>query len=286
MTLNMTIVAPWGIWQSADRRLTNPSTGKVEDDASIKHVAVRCSDGTALITYTGIGRVHDVPTSDWIRHLIRGENRTVDQTLIMIREAATSTFPAIAPGFELTFNIGAFLGKRPWAAVITNRQLNGSVQTRFETSAIQVDQHNPGVMITGTRLAVSAADSSLLTKAARNKPKRTRFYHELLAGVNLRASSHPTYGRLISPTCITVHMPAKGEPVNFRSHDPTAAATNQRGGGIPIVLFGIDMTEISSLVTENLLQRQASVVLDEAEASRRREEVAKQSVVPGNLLKK
>ncbi len=55
MTLAMTVIAPWGICQCSDCRLTDKSTNPptVTDDRSIKHVSVMVPDGFALITYTG-----------------------------------------------------------------------------------------------------------------------------------------------------------------------------------------------------------------------------------------
>ena len=49
MTLNLTIVNPFGIWQGSDHRLTDPNTGVVVEDFSVKHVILRCRDGLALL---------------------------------------------------------------------------------------------------------------------------------------------------------------------------------------------------------------------------------------------
>ena len=71
MTLNLTIVNSWGIWQCSDGRLVDLSTRKVTDDYSVKHVTLRCPDGVALIAYAGIGRMDkDVEISDWIREIL------------------------------------------------------------------------------------------------------------------------------------------------------------------------------------------------------------------------
>ena len=58
MTLTMTIVAPWGVWQCADHRLVWIEGGKAteREDVSVKHLAIRCPDGVALISYSGLGR--------------------------------------------------------------------------------------------------------------------------------------------------------------------------------------------------------------------------------------
>jgi hypothetical protein len=183
MTLNITMVAPWGLWQSSDYRLTNPRTGQVEDDASGKFMGIRCLDGAALITYTGIGRVGNESVTDWILKVLRGKyNLTVDQTLILIRESATQMFSKVARGYGLTFNIGVFISSRPWAVIITNCRPDGSVQKNFETSAVCIDEHHPGVMITGVRDAVSAVDIELLKKTARNRPRKAELYTSFLPG--------------------------------------------------------------------------------------------------------
>ena len=115
MTLTMTIVAPWGVWQCADHRLIWIDGGKVTDreDFSVKHMAVRCPDGVALITYSGIGALdRKLHVSDWMRELVRGDNRrTVDGTLIRIREAATMDLarPGKAHGVVHWFVAGVFL---------------------------------------------------------------------------------------------------------------------------------------------------------------------------------
>src|SRR5215203_5332540 len=119
MTLNITIVNQWGIWQCSDLRLTTWPGGKVVDDYSIKHVAVTATDGVALITYTGLGRVGGDSVADWLRRTIRGESRTIDETLVLIREAATKKLgsPAAKARIHHAFSVGAFARGQPWILV-------------------------------------------------------------------------------------------------------------------------------------------------------------------------
>jgi hypothetical protein len=127
LTLNTTVVAPWGAWQCSDFRVTYIQGRKVirRDAFSVKHVTVHCRDGSALITYCGLGALdlateRNVRISDWLRRLLRGHGRTVDETLILLREQATAHLarPAAIAGVPHTFLVGAFLQRRPWAAVI------------------------------------------------------------------------------------------------------------------------------------------------------------------------
>jgi hypothetical protein len=96
MTLVMTIVAPWGVWQCSDQRVAwavpNRRTGQLDikrvDDSSVKHIQFQCRDGTALLAYSGLAKVGTDDITDWLRRQLRGQSRTVDETLIRIREAA------------------------------------------------------------------------------------------------------------------------------------------------------------------------------------------------------
>jgi hypothetical protein len=94
MTLTQTIVAPWGIWQSVDYRLTDPRTGGTFEKWSHKSVSVRCGDGGALITYAGTGRFDFNPDSpdisEWIANELHGHSGTVDQAVRRIEQVSSS----------------------------------------------------------------------------------------------------------------------------------------------------------------------------------------------------
>src|SRR4030042_2507452 len=125
MTLNITIVAPWGIWQCSDHRVSIIQCGKIvkKDDNSMKHIAVSCRDGTALISYAGLAEIEGLHISDLLRELLRGQSRSLDETLIFIREQATLTLAPVASKYKEGhhfFNIGAFLAGKPWGVIISN----------------------------------------------------------------------------------------------------------------------------------------------------------------------
>ena len=257
MTLNITIVAPWGIWQCSDLRLTRWPSGEVVDDYSIKHVAARCTDGTALISYTGLGRVGRDSVSDWLRRTIRGESRTVDETLIFIRENATSKLCRAAAnlGIRHTFIVGAFLAGRPWAVAVTNmspdRPLESPPVPEFNTSAIMVGSpRRPMAFVTGARDAVGPEDMALLDRISTRRPKRPIDYRRLLAEINRRASKQRPFGKLITEACVTAYIPPTGEPFEHETHwwGLTQPSIQRQ---IPSLLFGIDLTELTKVMTDN-----------------------------------
>jgi hypothetical protein len=193
LTLTITIVAPWNVWQCSDHRVTymrRTPNGQWEvlkrEDRSVKHVYFRCPDGAALLAYSGLAMVGSDHISDWLRRQTRGYTRTVDQTLIRIREAATAdlTGPAKAGGIPHAFLVGAYLQHRPWAVAITNTTgpPDFPVLDQFETVPFRADK--PKVMIFGEgQDAISDKDRKLLRKAARHRAAQPENYSLALFAV-------------------------------------------------------------------------------------------------------
>jgi len=287
MTLNITLATSRGIWQSSDHRLT--VNGQPVDDYSIKHLSLTCQDGRALISYTGIGRVYDVDTSEWLRQVIRGVAHSIGETLTLIRDEATRTFGAIAPRNELTFNIGAIIRGHPWTVIITNLIIESSktgprckVGTRFEIAALEVTDANAGVagvLITGQRDAVSAKDLRLLKRAAQRKPRKPREYEDLLAAVNSRASKHGLYGKFISSSSLTSYMPVDGEGMQTRKH---GAGHPREPKAVPIVFRGLDLTQLSQGTFDSL--RTSGDAGERREIDRRFIEALGSTLIPQNPL--
>src|SRR5262249_44825509 len=162
-----------------------------------------------LVTYTGIGKLHGIHVSDWLRTVLRGESRTVDETLIRIREEATAWLGQAGPQYGLhhTFAVGAFIQGKAWAACISNvlpepPYAKAAPLDHFGTSALGVET-DPFIMITGVRSAVATEDVERLRKVARVHAKRPDDLRGLLAAVNRRAARR---SGSISPGCITSYM--------------------------------------------------------------------------------
>lgn len=287
MTLNLTIVSPHGVWQSSDCRLTDIRTGALVEERSVKHLHLRCPDGTAMIAYAGVGRVNGVEISDWLRELVRGETRGLDDTLILIRESATRDLgPYVERRYHHMFSIGAFLGGRPWIIQIRNfAAINaskiGPPIREFQTVAEAIS--GPGrPFVFGAHEAVSPRDRAILLKAAARRPRKPADFRRLLAGINRRAAAHPTHGHLISRHCLTSFCPPAGEPIEAE------IVGLDRGMGtplvIPMILFGIDMTDTMRALQEHIgpagHQRDASALQE------RSERAGRESVTTRNRLRR
>lgn len=262
-TLNITIVALWGIWQCSDIRLTRWPPRKGPDarqDVSIKHVSVHCPDGVALITYAGLGRVGQDSVADWVRKQIRGQSRTLDETLILIREKATVELSrsAVRQGIHHIFNIGAFLGGRPWGIVISNVKPappfdKGPPIAEFNTSAEVATNEKPMVLVTGGgRAAITKEDWVLLDEISRRKPERPSDYRQELANIVHRAALQgSSASKLISKACQTVYIPPEGIPSESELHRWYLAQQEKADRVVPLVFRGIDVTETEQVQYEH-----------------------------------
>lgn len=244
MTLNLTIVNETGVWQCSDHRLTSAVSGELVDDFSEKHLALRCRDGAALLAYAGLGRAGGVDVSQWLREILRGHSRTVDENLIAIRAAASTH---LAPtGIPHMFTAGAFLGGRGWLVQIRNFSAwpltsRAQILPSFETHARPLAVGEGMFTMFGDMEAVSEKDKRLLIRVAGKRPRSPSEFSTLLAETNRRAGQVRSRST-ISPHCTTTFMPAAGEPVSTVFHDFGFSPPQFRG--TPMLLFGIDTTDV------------------------------------------
>jgi len=281
MTLNLTIISTWGIWQSSDHRLVDTATSMPLDNFSVKHVLLRCPDGSALLAYAGAGRVGDVDLSNWIREMLRGESRTLDQSFILIRENATRDLAPLLRGQNIyhMFSIGAFLTERPWAIQIRNFNVTSgrpdAIVDHFDTVAKQIDGPGQG-FIFGDFNAVTRQDHDKLMVAATRKPRRPRDFRNLLASINRRAAETPSGKKTVTPHCVTTYVAPKGEPFESEFHDAAGAPAPPV---VPTLLFGIDTTDIQRALLDSQDHGGASLQHEV-------ERAGKESVVPKNRLRR
>ncbi len=287
MTLNLTIVGTHGVWQSSDCRLIDPRSGCLVEEHSVKHLHLRCPDGTALIAYGGVGRVGAVEISDWLREILRGETRGLDDSMITIRESATRDLgPHLDGRFHHMFSIGALFAGHPRMiqirnfAAVTADEI-GPPLSVFSTVAQTIE--GPGrPFIFGAHKAVSSKDRATLLRAAARRPRVPRDFRMLLARINERAAAHPTLGHLISKHCVTSFCPPAGEPteaevVGVDSKPPVRLI-------IPMIFLGIDMTDAMRALQEQI--GTAGAHLGHSELQEQLEQAGRESVIPKNRLRR
>ncbi|MFF8437371.1 hypothetical protein [Streptomyces bacillaris] len=237
------------------------------------------------MSYTGLGRVDSLDVSTWMREVLRGESRTVDETFIDLREQATARIGTQAKSLNVphAFLAGAFLGGRPWAVSITNLgsptgPSPGSIQSVFETTALPADE--PVVFAAGSGCdAIVQADRELLHRISTRKPRRPEEFMRLLGDVSRRAaeSSHPG-ARLVSRSCSVMFMPPSGDDVKREWYGPDEDRA-LAPAGFSQMLFGIDLGELARPMIE-LSQALWDGDITEEEFSKRSEDAARKAVQP------
>lgn len=261
MTLNITCVAPWGIWQSSDHRISLANArGQflgVDDDATAKDLHLDCQDGVALITYCGLGRIGNRSIVDWARAKLRGEYRTVKESLELLTEKATRQLgrSSARSGHPLVFSIGAFVNRDAWFCHIHNVLTVGTLVPdptgQFKIAATKIDR-DPKVFMTppGIDAAVSPEDRQMLERVHCVRAKRQEDFQDLLAAVNLRASES-SFGKTISPSCTTTFLPPGGEPLESKVHGQHEPVDT------PVVFMGVDFTEDMALLFDTVRRMEA-----------------------------
>jgi hypothetical protein len=249
LTLLLGIVAPWGMWMTSDHRLTRLPGGQLVTDTSLKHLGVRASNGIALVTYTGIGRVGNEDLSDWLRTTLRGENRTLEETADLIAARASDRFGRLALQARVVhaFAMAAYLEGQAFLVTIANTDtpLNASFaksRREFVVAPLRV-LHPQRVYGGGGAHAVTPEDRDLLAHASGKRPRRPDEFLGLLAAVNRRAARSGRRGsRTMSAGCVGAYLPPDGGTVQVSVFGDEG--DERRIESPPFLLYGIDATEI------------------------------------------
>lgn len=237
----------FAVWQCSDRRITVFERGKateILDNESIKHVSVVCTDGTALVAYSGLGYTLDRKqhVSEWVADSLVGEPYGLRDLLTRVREAATTDFgQALARhGVRHDFWIGGFQGTgedndpKPWYAQISNHRPDTTVQPGFEVRAMMATA--PLVAGGGQLKAVLPEDWRQIRQAISSNP-RPEDMCQLLAFANRRAAEGGRPGAaLVSRECVSAYLLPKNNIHAARIFHWQNRPVEQ--SALPAVVFG------------------------------------------------
>ena len=151
MTINLTIISRFGVWQASDHRLSYLEPRQGYEDRTVKHVVLRCADGVALIAYAGLALIDAglglVEISDWVRESLRGETRLLEPSLVVLRVNATRDLGPLCRHLRLPhmFTIGILAAGVPWIVQIRNFTIDergkaGSPSATFTTHGARVEE--------------------------------------------------------------------------------------------------------------------------------------------------
>jgi probable HAF family extracellular repeat protein len=233
VTLNVTILSPVGIHQSADFKISatqKDAAGNLitlQENAA-KIVSMLYQDWSGLLTYCGVGLWHGKRTDEFVTEWLTNAPRTATfhEALKIIREQGSRWIGEINEAFQArwphSFVLAGFEGGVARYAIISNYQsLAGDI--RPVTGTLQVDAgstRDVHVVITGIRDAFSDEDRRLLRRLAETERNFAVIRHHL-AEANARAADSPAAKNGLSRACLTA------------SCDPTGAQRSQLYGDVP-----------------------------------------------------
>lgn len=173
MTLNITVLTPAQIFQSADYRLFDEATGKPTPMPSTKAVIVTGLAWTGFITYTGVGRVGTKDTSEFVREWLSATGPTSFESAVETLRVAASTWfrrNARLRRRPQTFVVAGYVDGLATAAVVSNFERwhgaeQGEVAAEFFVSTL-VARHRAEVIVTGQRPTVPRERREYLARLA------------------------------------------------------------------------------------------------------------------------
>lgn len=288
MTLCQTIIGPSGLWTCADHRLTSLPGQTILDDDAPKLITIRCPHGAGMLTYSGLGKVGTEHVSEWLLAWLRGETRSLADTVSAVKSLANSKLAKVcfAYGIMHTFMLSAVEHGNRWIVVVSNERADGSVGSTFTAAGSKLDGNSLRVYLAGCRAAIPARDMETFRdiQARSPWPRSSEDFRKLLVKVNQRSSQHPFFRKFISASCVVGYMSIDGEmPVAPQEHgrDPALPPRVQLS-----IFRGIDMSMIMGTMVQNReLRRTAG--LSQAESRLRLEEAIRRAIdgrgaIPGN----
>lgn len=213
MTLNLTVTTPRCIYQSADYRLVDWTSGQARDFEIQKIVLKTAFSWHATICFAGVGRTSGLNVGDWLAE--RLNSISADEPFQSLLEALLKADEWLAkvpsPYNRHSFSVGAFVESQPVFALVSNfEQLEGpplSVASP-KLSVFKVRPTQPKTFVSGQSEAVGRAERRKLAALAASDPDSQVMYEELIKvnrGVARRRSA------LVSRACFTTHVRLTGE---------------------------------------------------------------------------
>jgi Flp pilus assembly protein TadD len=212
MTLNLTVTTPRCIYQSADYRLLDWTTGKLSDFETQKIVLVNRFHWTASVCFAGVGRTHKVNVGEWLAEHIAAirHDDPFERLLNELLTADEWLSDVSAPNNRHTFSVGAFVGIEPVFALVSNFEtLSGppAATANARLSVSELRPAEPRTFVAGQAQAVSPLQRQRLAALAAEDPDPQEMY-AAMAEVNRFVAAQ---NDRISKACFTTHLNLTGK---------------------------------------------------------------------------
>ncbi len=280
MTLAITVISYHGVWQATDHRLSR--AGEIVADDSIKHVKLLTRDGQAVLAYAGVGRIGKLDISDWVRRLLRGDNRILRDQVNILCGASTRKLAGVCRRARtpLTFSIGGFESGVPTLYMISNRvrRPNGNiVGEEFVVKCIRLNdagQNDVGVHVEGSGANALRGDElqQLIQGIIRRRAKKPSLWRDMMgaiAEIIKRASEDERSHGTVSKQSVVTYLPApRGAFITFFFGWPPDVARPE----VPHLIGAVDVKAVKQ-ITEPLFKEELAKKIEQTSNSKEKEEL-------------
>ncbi len=245
MTLNITLLTPVAIYQSADFRLTDPSDASLIRDESAKTVVLQYMSWAGFVTYTGIGSWDGENLSEIVANWLTGTpNPSMSEVAVLIEREGTRLIKDLERRnhqlFQHTFTLAGFEDGLARAFVISNfEDCFGRTRPTDRSLTTTVRQLDAGsdalVIVTGCPKAVPNTEKRILRKLAVLNPLDGGLIRTRMQELNAQAAGSPMSKKLVSKDCAVISFRFDG----YGNLQPSQST----GGGpkhIPIIFNGVN----------------------------------------------
>ncbi len=249
MTLNVTILTPATIYQSADFRLTE--SGKLITDRSAKSVVLTYSTWTGFVTYTGLGSWPNSgkALSDWVAEwLADGKQRSMAEVADRLADEGTKLLTIVQrrTGRQLphTFTLAGFEAGFVRAFIISNfEDCFGTVREPPDVQlTVTTRQLRAGskatVIVTGCKPAVPTGDRRQLSALAAKYPADGGRIRRRMEALNARAAAAVASGGVISQDCVVLSFRADGSGVLHLNNEAAEVPLQ-----FPHITYGMNLAQ-------------------------------------------
>jgi len=248
VTLNITLLTPFAIYQSADFRLTDLDTGRLMTDQSAKTVILQYNSWSGFVTYTGLGSWYGRSVSEFVVDwLTDGVARSsMNDVALHLESGGTRLLTDVQQrsGYSVrhTFTLAGFENNAIRAFVISNFE-DGRGATRntaassLSTTVRELHRNSGAVtIVTGSSRAVPVAQLRLLRRMAIAHAEDGGLIRRRLEAINATAARSPASRGTISEQCAVTSFRFDGY-----GRLQLGDETGPRPGKIPVIISGVEL---------------------------------------------
>jgi uncharacterized membrane protein len=260
LTLNITILTPVTIYQSADFRLTDPKTGWPITNRSAKSVVLTYSTWAGFITYTGLGSWSNSSKalSDWVAGwLDDGKERSMAEVADHLADEGTKLLTAVqrqtGRWFKHTFTLAGFEAGFVRVFTISNFENCYGEARNSPDRQLTVTTRKLGtggkatVIVTGYKPAVSTDDRRKLRELASRYPMDGGRIRRRMEALNAKAAMPSVSKGFISQDCVVLSFRGDGSGVLQLNN-----AADEIPSQFPHILNGMNVAQFMNDALKNL----------------------------------